>query len=122
MTIWGLAIFAFGLLSYDNVFALTKNQASTILLVGVSMTIANCGMTFFGSTSNNAAFNAMATDGTDSRNHCKAESFLSIIPLFANIAMLAIDLPLYVGSGAAGIPLQNAIDSGTPLFTVMAIP
>ncbi len=121
--VWGLTVFSFGLLSYDNMFTITNDKASAILLVGISMTIADCVMTFFGSTSNDAAFNAMVTDDTDTTNRGKVESFLSIIPLVANIAMLLIGLPLHVGSTAAKTPFETAVNNGTTtLATAMATP
>ena len=44
-------------------------------------------MTFFGSTANDAAFNAYVTDSTDATNRGRAESVLAILPL---ISMLVI--------------------------------
>lgn len=56
--IWGLSVFSFGLFSYHNMLEITKDQASAILLVGIFMTVMDNVMTFFGSSSNDAAFNA----------------------------------------------------------------
>jgi hypothetical protein len=42
--------------------------------VGVTLTITlDCVMTFFGSTANDAAFNAWLSDSTDSSNRGRAE-------------------------------------------------
>ena len=49
--------------------------------------IMDCVMTFFGSTANDAAFNAYVTDITDNSNRGRAESVLAILPL---ISMLII--------------------------------
>lgn len=120
--VWGFSVFFFGLLSYDNIFSMVKNEATAILLVGVFMTIADCVMTFFGSTSNDACFNAMITDDTDTTNRGKVESVLSVLPLFANIVMMAIGMPLYVGSTTANTPLQDQVDAGSSMATVLAKP
>ena len=50
--------------------------------------VLDCVMTFFGSTANDAAFNAYVTDITDSDNRGRVESVLAILPL---ISMLIID-------------------------------
>lgn len=49
--------------------------------------VLDCVMTFFGSTANDAAFNAYVTDITDSDNRGRVESVLAILPL---ISMLII--------------------------------
>ncbi|MBR1989988.1 MAG: MFS transporter, partial [Firmicutes bacterium] len=43
--------------------------------------ILDCVMTFFGSTANDAAFNAWLTDSTDSSNRGSAEGINSMMPL-----------------------------------------
>ena len=43
-------------------------------------------MTFFGSTANDAAFNAYITDAIDSGNRGKTESVLAILPLARSTA------------------------------------
>ena len=45
--------------------------------------IMDCVMTFFGSTANDAAFNAYVTDITDNSNRGRAESVLAILPLLS---------------------------------------
>ena len=52
------------------------------MTVGVSLTIIlDCVMTFFGSTANDAAFNAWLTDSTDSSNRGAAEGINAMMPL-----------------------------------------
>ena len=79
--LWGISIFAFTLVRTDIIsqtFALTVSAAS----VGVSLTIIlDCLMTFFGSTANDAAFNAWLTDSTDKTNQGTAEGINSMMPL-----------------------------------------
>ena len=53
----------------------------------VMVVVLDCVMTFFGSTANDAAFNAYVTDITDSDNRGRVESVLAILPL---ISMLVI--------------------------------
>ncbi len=79
--LWGVSIFSFVLLRADiigKLFGLTVSAAT----VGVSLTIVlDCVMTFFGSTANDAAFNAWLTDSTDSSNRGAAEGINAMMPL-----------------------------------------
>lgn len=112
--IWGLSVFSFGLFSYHNMLEITKDQASAILLVGIFMTVMDNVMTFFGSSSNDAAFNAWLTEHTDSSNRGKVESVVSILPLLANVMMMGIGLPLHIGSSTNGDDYLNGlIQNGT---------
>jgi MFS family permease len=79
--LWGISIFSFIFLKEDLIsktLGITVNAAS----VGVSLTIIlDCVMTFFGSTANDAAFNAWLTDSTDSSNRGAAEGINAMMPL-----------------------------------------
>ena len=79
--LWGISIFSFILLREDmisQVFGMTVSAAT----VGVSLTIImDCVMTFFGSTANDAAFNAWLTDSTDDSNRGAAEGINAMMPL-----------------------------------------
>ena len=79
--LWGISIFSFILLREDIIsktFGMTVNAAT----VGISLTIIlDCVMTFFGSTANDAAFNAWLTDSTDPSNRGAAEGINAMMPL-----------------------------------------
>ncbi|MBQ7089623.1 MAG: (Fe-S)-binding protein [Clostridia bacterium] len=81
--LWGISIFSFIFLRLDiieAIFPLTASAAS----IGISLTIAmDCLMTFFGSSANDAAFNAWVTDSTDTTNRGAAEGINSMMPLVA---------------------------------------
>jgi MFS family permease len=86
--IWGVTVALFGLLSPElvgKIFSLdsTRAIATTLTLVIVG----DCVMTLFGSTANDAAFNAWVTDNTRPSFRGKVEGVLSILPL---IAMLIV--------------------------------
>lgn len=87
--IWGVTILLFGLCSYKNSEAMF-GASGAALGVGIAMVIVDCVMTFFGSTANDACFNARVTDVTNSKNRGKVESVLSILPLVATIVVLLI--------------------------------
>ena len=72
--LWGISIFSF-------VFADMFVASATL---GIILTILlDCVMTFFGSTANDAAFNAWLTDSTDSSNRGRAEGINAMMPLVA---------------------------------------
>lgn len=82
--IWGVTVGLFGCLSPDlvgSIFGLPLAQAISLCLVLV--VVADCVMTLFGSTANDAAFNAWVTDNTDSTNRGRVEGVLAILPLIA---------------------------------------
>ena len=109
--VWGITVILFGFISNENTAAFlgtTVNEAVGITL-GIAVA-ADCVMTLFGSTANDAAFNAWVTDNTKSSYRGTVEGVLSILPL---IAMLAV-------AGGFGI-LKEAIGGYTPLFVGLGI-
>ncbi len=81
--LWGISIFSFVFLRTELLGRLFPMVTSAAAL-GVSLTILlDCVMTFFGSTANDAAFNAWVTDSTDSSNRGAAEGINSMMPLLA---------------------------------------
>ena len=96
--LWGISIFAFALLRLDVIEALFP-AASSAAAIGITLTIVlDCLMTFFGSSANDAAYNAWLTDSTDSTNRGSAEGINSMMPLVAILAVfggfMAFDLNL----------------------------
>ncbi len=80
---WGISIFSFVLLKKEIISSLFSAVTSAASL-GVTLTIIlDCVMTFFGSTANDAAFNAWLTDSTDNSNRGSAEGVNSMMPLVA---------------------------------------
>ena len=76
--LWGISILGF-------VFV---DQFIVAAALGITMTILlDCVMTFFGSTANDAAFNAWLTDSTDSSNRGLAEGINAMMPLIAVLAV-----------------------------------
>ncbi|MBE6543022.1 MAG: MFS transporter [Ruminococcaceae bacterium] len=97
--LWGISILSFVFIRKDVITSLlgyTVNAAS----IGISaVIILDCVMTFFGSSANDAAFNAWLTDSTDSSNRGSAEGLNSMMPLVAILAVFGgfmafnLDLP-----------------------------
>ena len=85
--LWGISILLFAFLNPNSQFNLVANN---IFVAGTMIVIMDCIMTFFGSTANDAAFNAFVTDNTKNDNRGKVESVLSILPLIALIAVIVV--------------------------------
>lgn len=100
--IWGISIILFAFLDPRKPYSFVAHSA---MLSGVFIVIVDCIMTFFGSTANDAAFNAFVTDNTDTTNRGKVESVLSILPLVAMIAVVLLQGAL-VGERKAGVELD----------------
>ena len=83
--IWGLIIASFAFISTKNTMATfhIEDTAKAISITCIIVIIMDCVMTLFGSTANDAAFNAWVTDNTETSNRGKVEGILSIMPLFA---------------------------------------
>ena len=107
--VWGVSILSFCLLRVDvieAVFPMTVNAMS----LGVSLVIImDCVMTFFGSSANDAAFNAWVTDSTDRTNRGAVEGINSMMPLISI---------LVVFGGFMGFDL-NQSESWTWIFAII---
>lgn len=87
--IWGVTVLVFAFITTKNVqtiFNVENIQKATALTLSI-IVIMDCVMTAFGSTANDACFNAWVTDNTQSEYRGRVESVLSILPL---IAMLIV--------------------------------
>ena len=86
--IWGVTVALFGCTSTELVGAIFNTQGvQAVTLTLALLVVGDCVMTLFGSTANDAAFNAWVTDNTRPSFRGTVEGVLSILPL---IAMLAV--------------------------------
>ena len=85
--LWGISVVGFGLIRSDlvhNLFFPTISFNGAAISLCITLTIAlDCVMTFFGSSANDAAFNAWLTDSTDETNRGAAEGINAMMPLVA---------------------------------------
>ncbi|MBQ2847694.1 MAG: MFS transporter [Clostridia bacterium] len=100
--IWGFTVMAFALISPENVSKIMgTTPAGAVTATVILVIIMDCIMTFMGSTSNDAAFNAWITDITSTSNRAKTESILALLPV---IAMVAVTAAFGALSGKFGYP------------------
>ncbi len=94
--LWGISILSFGFIRTDVISSLFPYVASASS-IGVSLVIImDCVMTFFGSSANDACFNAWLTDSTNDTGRGRAEGVNAMMPLLAILAVfggfMAFDL------------------------------
>ena len=111
--LWGISILGFGLIRLETVqglfFPMVSQTASAMSLC-VTLTIAlDCLMTFFGSSANDACFNAWLTDSTDEANQGAAEGINAMMPLVAILVVFGGFMSLD----------QGKAESWTLIFTVI---
>ena len=85
--LWGVSIILFAFLDPKSSFNIV---ASSTMAAGTMIVVMDCVMTFFGSTANDASFNAFVTDNTDTTNRGKVESVLSVLPLISMIVVVGL--------------------------------
>ncbi len=109
--LWGLSIGAFALLRADVITALFPAVTSAAA-VGISLVIIlDCVMTFFGSTANDACFNAWLTDSTEEGGRGAAEGINAMMPLVAILAVFG---------GFMAFNLDKA-ESWTAIFLIIGV-
>ncbi|MBO5213415.1 MAG: MFS transporter [Clostridia bacterium] len=109
--LWGISILAFCLVRQDVIGVLFPMAASAAA-VGITLTIVlDCVMTFFGSSANDACFNAWLTDVTDDSNRGTAEGINAMMPLVAILAVFG---------GFMSFDL-NQSESWTTIFFIIGI-
>ena len=111
--LWGISVMAFGLIRENTVHTLffpmvSSNMAALSLCVTFTIAL-DCVMTFFGSSANDAAFNAWLTDSTDESNRGAAEGINAMMPLVAI---------LVVFGGFMAFNLDSA-DSWSTIFCII---
>ena len=89
--LWGVSVMAFALLARPARLAGFRAAYAQGVLTGpILVVILDCVMTFFGSTANDAAFNAYVTDVTTTENRGRAESVLAILPLISMLVIFGV--------------------------------
>lgn len=109
--LWGISIILFAFIRTDVIGALFPAVASAAS-VGVSLTIImDCVMTFFGSSANDACFNAWLTESVPDSKRGAAEGINAMMPLLAIIVVFG---------GFMGFDLDKK-ESWTSIFLIIGI-
>ena len=107
--VWGISILSFALIRVDILTPIAGSAAAAAGLGITLVIIMDCVMTFFGSTANDAAYNAWLTDMGDETNRGKIEGFNSMMPLVSI---------LVVFGGFMGFNLDKA-ESWTAIYIII---
>lgn len=110
--LWGISILGFALVRSDLLEPLVADGVSVAALGITLVIILDCVMTFFGSSANDAAFNAWLTDSTDDTNRGSAEGINSMMPLVAI---------LVVFGGFMFIPKEGNPAYWPTVFTIIGV-
>lgn len=94
--LWGISILSFAFIRMDVITEFVSD-VTVAASIGVTLVIVmDCVMTFFGSSANDACFNAWLTDVGDETNRGSIEGFNSMMPLVAILVVfggfMAFDL------------------------------
>ena len=100
--IWGVSIIS---------FAYIKSVMMTIVM--------DCVMTYFGSTANDAAYNAWLTDRGDSTNRGKIEGVNSMMPLIAILIVFGGFMSFNLDTHEAWTKIYYIIGIGTTLIGIL---
>ncbi|MBR5490767.1 MAG: MFS transporter, partial [Oscillospiraceae bacterium] len=87
--LWGITTGAFGFITPESAGALFP-AANAAAVAAVLVIFLDCLMTFFGSTANDAAFNAYVTDNVPTEKRGKTEGVLAILPLISMLVVFGL--------------------------------
>ena len=106
---WGISIWSFSLIRMDVIHALFPSVVSAASL-GISLTIImDCVMTFFGSSANDACFNAWLTDVTDDSNRGSVEGINAMMPLVSILVVFGGFMSFDLNLAESWITIFNVI-------------
>ena len=108
--LWGISILSFAFIRKDTV-GIFFPAASVSAICVTLVIIMDCVMTFFGSTANDACFNAWLTDATTHESRGAAEGINAMMPLVAILAVFG---------GFMGFDLSQS-QSWTTIFLIIGI-
>ena len=90
--LWGVSIALFAFVRQNPGVAVSWDVAAAAAVHSTAMLVVvlDCVMTFFGSTANDAAFNAWVTDVTVPENRGRVETVLAVMPLVAMLVVFGL--------------------------------
>ena len=105
---WGISIWSFSLLRMDVLSRFVP--AASAAALGISLTIAmDCVMTFFGSSANDACFNAWLTDVSDDSDRGRIEGINSMMPLVSILVVFGGFMSFDLDKQSSWVTIFNII-------------
>ena len=99
--LWGISILAFAAIREDVVGMIFPAAASVSAICVTLVIVMDCVMTFFGSTANDACFNAWLTDATTHESRGAAEGINAMMPLVAILCVFGGFMSFDLGKSAS---------------------
>ena len=119
--LWGLSILTFCLLRVDVLSAGGRSVAAAMSL-GVNLTILmDCVMTVFGSTANDACFNAWLTESGDATNRGAIEGINAMMPLIAILVVFGGFMGFDLDKASSWVWIYGIIGVATILIGIAGI-
>jgi len=87
--LWGLTTASFGFISPESAGALFPAANAAAAAAGLVIFM-DCLMTFFGSSANDAAYNAYVTDNVPNEKRGKTEGVLAVLPLLSMLIVFGL--------------------------------
>ena len=107
--VWGVTIWSFSLIRMD-VLSIWFPSITAAAAAGVSITIIlDCVMTFFGSSANDACFNAWLTDMSDDSNRGSIEGINAMMPLVAILVVFGGFIGFDLNEGSSWVTIFRVI-------------
>ena len=105
---WGISIWCFSLIRMDVLSRFVPMASAASL--GVSLTIIlDCVMTFFGSSANDACFNAWLTDVSDDSDRGRIEGINSMMPLMSVLVVFGGFMSFDLDKASSWVTIFNII-------------
>ncbi len=80
--IWSLTVLAFGFIK--------PSTATSVAGAAALVVVMDCIMTFFGSTANDAAFNAYITESVEKKDRTKVEAVVQVLPMISMLFVFGV--------------------------------
>ncbi|MGI6579392.1 MAG: MFS transporter [Saccharofermentanales bacterium] len=92
--LWGLSTMSFAFISTSSLSVIFPKANDIVALTTFAVIFMDCVMTFFGSSANDAAFNAYVTENAPQNKRTMIEGLLSAFPLVSMLIIFGILDPL----------------------------
>ncbi len=117
--LWGVSIFAFVLLRTELLRPLAATAAAAASLGVTLAIILDCVMSFFGSSANDAAFNAWLTDTTAGKHRGMAEGINAMMPLVSILVVFGGFMFLDLSLASSWVTVFTVIGAAVILIGVL---
>lgn len=116
---WGISILSFALIRMDVITRFVSDVTAAASIGVLLVIIMDCVMTFFGSSANDACFNAWLTDVGDETNRGSIEGINSMMPLVAILVVFGGFMAFDLDSQSSWVTIYLIIGIGVMLIGLL---